>query len=73
MFNFCDCQVVDVTFGLFVWPCAPLLAKYVFFQRDFVSQKHILEVSLYCICLSDLAFGPLLLQQTLSLLTVTVI
>jgi len=33
-----------VTYGLFVWPCAPLLAKFVFHHRDSVAQKHILEV-----------------------------
>ena len=42
-------QVVDVTYGLFVWPCAPLLAKYVFHHQDFVAQKHVLEVSMHWI------------------------
>jgi len=34
-----------VTYGLFVWPCAPLLAKYVFYREDTVAHKHVLEVS----------------------------
>jgi len=40
----CCWQVVDVTYGLFVWPCAPLLAKYVFYREDTVADKHVLEV-----------------------------
>jgi len=46
----CDWQVVDVTYGLFVWPCAPLLAKYVFYYQDYIAQKHILEVCTKFIC-----------------------
>ena len=34
-----------MTYGLFVWPCAPLLAKYVFHHQDAVVHKHVLEVS----------------------------
>jgi len=46
-FNYVMCvtaQVVDVTYGLFVWPCAPLLAKFVFYNRDIIVHKHVLEV-----------------------------
>jgi len=45
LMHFLLLQVVDVTYGLFVWPCAPLLAKFVFHNRHILAHKHILEVS----------------------------
>jgi predicted nicotinamide N-methyase len=37
-------ELVDTSYGLFVWSCAPLLAQYVFHQRETVFGKHVLEI-----------------------------
>jgi len=55
--HFSDLQVVDVTYGLFVWPCATLLAKYIFHRRDAIVQKHILEVnSMHCVLYTSFVY-----------------
>lgn len=29
-------ELVDANYGLYVWPCAPVLAQYIWFYRDHV-------------------------------------
>lgn len=37
-------QVLDPQYGMYVWPCAVVLAQYVWFHRRLVCDKRILEV-----------------------------
>lgn len=38
-------EVLDPNYGFYVWPCAPVLAQYVWFFREEIKGKHILELS----------------------------
>ena len=38
-------QIVDPSYGMYVWPCAPVLAQYVWFNRHNIRGKTVLEVS----------------------------
>jgi len=43
---YCMCsQALGADYGLFTWPCAPLLAQYVMYRREFLKDKSVLEVS----------------------------
>ncbi|XP_067673424.1 histone-arginine methyltransferase METTL23-like [Haliotis asinina] len=37
-------EVIDPAFGMYMWPCAPVLAQYVWFHREQIRNKHILEL-----------------------------
>ena len=37
-------QHLEGDYGLFTWPCAPVLAQYVYLQRDSLIGKNVLEV-----------------------------
>ncbi|XP_046350826.1 probable methyltransferase-like protein 23 [Haliotis rufescens] len=37
-------EVIDPAFGMYVWPCAPVLAQYVWFHREEIRNKHVLEI-----------------------------
>lgn len=39
------CQVLDPQYGMYVWPCAVVLAQYLWTQRDRLRDKTVLEVS----------------------------
>lgn len=38
-------QVLDPQFGMYVWPCALVLAQYLWMHRDELRGKKMLEVS----------------------------
>ncbi len=38
-------QHLEGDYGLYTWPCAPMLAQYVYAQREHLEGKSILEVS----------------------------
>ena len=38
-------QVVDPQYGMFTWPCAPVLAQYLFYHQDQINGKKVLEVN----------------------------
>lgn len=38
-------EVLDPNYGFYIWPCAPVLAQYVWFFREEIKRKHILELS----------------------------
>lgn len=42
----CDphCQVLDPQYGMYVWPCAVVLAQYLWTQRQELRNKTVLEV-----------------------------
>ena len=42
-------QHVEGDYGLYTWPCAPMLAYLVHTHRDWVKGKRVLEVSWACI------------------------
>lgn len=37
-------QVLDADYGMYVWPCAVVLAQYVWMQKEEVQRKNVLEV-----------------------------
>ncbi|XP_022645245.1 uncharacterized protein LOC111243645 isoform X2 [Varroa destructor] len=37
-------ELIDANYGLYVWPCAPVLAQYIWFYRDHVKNKRVLEL-----------------------------
>jgi len=37
-------EVIHPSYGLYVWPCAPVLAQYVWFNKEQVLNKHVLEL-----------------------------
>ncbi|XP_044152108.1 methyltransferase-like protein 23 isoform X1 [Bufo gargarizans] len=37
-------EVLDSEYGMYVWPCAPVLAQYIWFHRASVTGKRVLEV-----------------------------
>ncbi|XP_072024712.1 histone-arginine methyltransferase METTL23-like [Amphiura filiformis] len=37
-------EVVDPSYGMYVWPCAPVLAQYVWFNRHSIRDRTVLEV-----------------------------
>ncbi len=37
-------EVVDASYGKYVWPCAPVLAQYVWHNRNKTRAKHVLEI-----------------------------
>lgn len=37
-------QVLDPSYGMYVWPCAPVLAQYIWYQREYIRGKRVLEV-----------------------------
>lgn len=37
-------ELADANYGLYVWPCAPVLAQYIWFYRDHVKGKRVLEL-----------------------------
>ncbi|KAH0629529.1 hypothetical protein JD844_011652 [Phrynosoma platyrhinos] len=39
-------EVLDPQYSMYVWPCAVVLAQYVWFHRRLVSGKNILEVNI---------------------------
>lgn len=39
-------QHLDGDYGMYTWPCAPVLAQYVYSKREFIKSKKVLEVSL---------------------------
>ena len=43
---FYDLQVLQPSYGLYVWPSAPVLAQYVWHHRDRVKGRRILEVKM---------------------------
>ncbi|KAK2169426.1 hypothetical protein LSH36_10g11014 [Paralvinella palmiformis] len=40
----CIPEVLDKNYGLYVWPCAPVLAQYVWKNRDRIKGRNILEL-----------------------------
>ncbi|XP_064594412.1 histone-arginine methyltransferase METTL23-like isoform X3 [Liolophura sinensis] len=37
-------EVIDPAYGMYVWPCAPVLAQYIWFHRQHLTTKRILEL-----------------------------
>ncbi|BFZ02603.1 hypothetical protein BsWGS_05642 [Bradybaena similaris] len=37
-------EVTEANYGLYIWPCAPVLAQYVWLNRNRVTGKHVLEI-----------------------------
>ncbi|XP_065898415.1 histone-arginine methyltransferase METTL23-like [Dysidea avara] len=37
-------EALGADYGLFTWPCAPLLAQYVIYQRKYLKDKSVLEI-----------------------------
>nr|XP_054763757.1 histone-arginine methyltransferase METTL23-like [Lytechinus pictus] len=37
-------EVIDPAYGMYVWPCAPVLAQYVFNNREWIQDKQVLEL-----------------------------
>ncbi|GFR66918.1 methyltransferase-like protein 23, partial [Elysia marginata] len=38
-------EVAKESYGLYIWPCSPVLAQYVWQKRSYLDKKHILELS----------------------------
>ncbi|GFR67883.1 methyltransferase-like protein 23 [Elysia marginata] len=38
-------EVAEESYGLYIWPCSPVLAQYVWQKRCYLDKKHILELS----------------------------
>lgn len=38
-------EVADESYGLYIWPCSPVLAQYVWQNRAVLANKHVLELS----------------------------
>ena len=39
-------QHLEGDYGMYTWPCAPVLAQYVYSNREFIRSKKVLEVRL---------------------------
>lgn len=37
-------EIVDPQYGMFTWPAAPVLAQYIWYNRDQVEGKHVVEI-----------------------------
>ncbi|KAK8756779.1 hypothetical protein V5799_000519 [Amblyomma americanum] len=37
-------EMMDPSYGMYVWPCSPVLAQYLWFNREHIKGKRILEV-----------------------------
>lgn len=37
-------QHLEEDYGSYTWPCAPVLAQYIYSQREFINGKKVLEV-----------------------------
>ncbi|CAG5129034.1 unnamed protein product [Candidula unifasciata] len=37
-------EVTEANYGLYIWPCAPVLAQYVWLNRNTITGKHIIEI-----------------------------
>ncbi|KAL5018664.1 hypothetical protein ScPMuIL_004386 [Solemya velum] len=37
-------EVLDPSYGMYVWPCAPVLAQYIWYQREYIRGKRVLEI-----------------------------
>ncbi|XP_022095358.1 methyltransferase-like protein 23 isoform X2 [Acanthaster planci] len=37
-------ELIDPAYGMYVWPCAPVLAKYVWMRRKWICGKRVLEL-----------------------------
>ncbi|XP_071502814.1 histone-arginine methyltransferase METTL23-like [Diadema antillarum] len=37
-------EVIDPAYGMYVWPCAPVLAQYVWHKREWIQGKKVLEI-----------------------------
>ncbi|XP_038064410.1 methyltransferase-like protein 23 isoform X2 [Patiria miniata] len=37
-------EVIDPAYGMYVWPCAPVLAQYVWTRRKWIHGKHVVEL-----------------------------
>lgn len=37
-------EVLDVNYGMYVWPCAPVLAQYVWYHKLLLKEKSVLEI-----------------------------
>ncbi len=43
-------QALDPSYGMYVWPSAPVLAQYVWYHQDIIHNKHVIEVAKYWKC-----------------------
>ena len=53
-FMYLSLQIVDPEYGMFTWPCAPVLAQFIWKNRSKVAGKNVLEV--FALCFSILKF-----------------
>ncbi|CAH1793408.1 unnamed protein product, partial [Owenia fusiformis] len=37
-------EVIDPHYGMYVWPCAPVLAQYIWYNRECVAGKNVFEI-----------------------------
>lgn len=63
-------QVLDPQFGMYVWPCAVVLAQYLWMHREELRGKKVLEVSRSTHSDSDMWRNVTLIQSTAELSTI---
>ena len=50
-------QLVEGDYGSHTWPCAPVLAQYVYQQREHVKGKYVLEVRVLVWCTDQVHYA----------------
>ena len=52
-FMYLSLQIVDPEYGMFTWPCAPVLAQFIWKNRRKVAGRNVLEVFALCLSISS--------------------